>query len=63
MQMVKLKFNMIVDNSPHVINTLDGSAKHPLIRKLLHLPKANITLLQAFETEMVFSLSLSQPIS
>ena len=33
MQMVELNLNMIINNDPHLINALDRSINHPLLRK------------------------------
>ena len=34
MQTVKLKLNMMVDDSQHLINALERSVNHPLIKKI-----------------------------
>ena len=38
MQMVELNLNMIIDNNPHLINALDRTDNHPLIRKCSNIP-------------------------
>ena len=41
MQAVELKLNMIVAKNPHLINSLYRYIKHPLIRKISHIPFNN----------------------
>ena len=38
MQTVKLNVNMILDGNPYLINSLDRSFNHPLIRKNCSIP-------------------------
>ena len=51
MQMDELNLNMIIYKNPLLINALDRSVNHPLLRKYPHIRNiliANVTFLQAF---------------
>ena len=37
MQMVKRRLNFVIDRCPQLINALDRSKNHPLIRKHSHI--------------------------
>ena len=38
MEMIELKLKMLISKNPHLINSLDGSINHPLIRKYSDIP-------------------------
>ena len=41
MQMVERRLNFVIDRRPQLINALDRSKNHPLIRKYSHIPFNN----------------------
>ena len=41
MQILELNLKMIINNNPHLINVLDRSINHPLIRKYSNIPFMN----------------------
>ena len=59
MQIVELQLNMIVDNIPHLIKTLDGGVNHPLIRKASHLPNSYYHIVTSFLKGIFFIITVT----
>ena len=41
MSMCERRLNLIIAKNPHLINSIDRSKNHPLIRKYSHIPFNN----------------------
>ena len=41
-QMCEISLNGIIDENPHLINSLDRTSHHPFIRKYSHIPFSSL---------------------
>ena len=55
MHMCGIKFNMNFTKNPQLINSLDRSKNHPLIRKYSHIPFNNLQMYVLNNTDNVYN--------